>query len=332
MNHQDQAAQRIQHIARLAVEARPRLAASLIQTPLRQLLPNSIAGGDLQAWLKMECCQISGSFKARGATHFLSKLLEEETPGGVITYSSGNHGRALCEAAARRDLPAAVVAPSTIDAVKAAAVKDAGAELILVGPTTDERRQRAEELAKERGWKVVPPFDHDWIMAGQGTLVLEAIEQLGAPPDHLWLPVGGGGLSAGCAAVARIHAPECRIHVVEPEGSDALARSLATGEHERCESPRSEADGLLPQEVGAGNWQVLSAAGVISHRIEDRELIDSLRFLRQQMGIGAEPSGACSVTPLLSSSLESADRQGIHVAVVSGGNVGEARLKKLLSN
>lgn len=331
MNHHDQADERIRHIARLAVEARPRLSATLVQTPLRQLLPNSFDGTDLQAWLKMECCQVSGSFKARGATHFLSKLLDEETPAGVITYSSGNHGRALSEAAARINLPATVVAPSTIDAVKAAAVKNAGAELVLVGPTTDERRQRAEELAEERGWRVIPPFDHDWIMAGQGTIVLEAIEQLGAPPDHLWLPVGGGGLSAGCAAVARIHAPDCRIHVVEPEGSDALARSLAAGEHLRCESPKSEADGLLPQAVGSGNWQVLAAAGVISHRIQDSDLLGSLRFLRNQMGVGAEPSGACSVTPLLTSSLKSSDRPGVHVAVVSGGNVGTSRLQKLLS-
>ena len=326
----EQAWQRIRDIADLAVGARSRIAGTLLQTPLRRVLPNSMPDQGLEVWLKMECCQVSGSFKARGATHFLSRLMEESAPRGVITYSSGNHGRALSEAAARLDLPVAVVAPSTIDAVKAEAVRGAGAELVLVGPTTDERRQKAEEMSQERDWVIVPPFDHDWIMAGQGTIVLEAIEQLGKTPDHLWLPVGGGGLSAGCTAVARIHAPECQIHVVEPEGSDALARSLDAGEHLRCESPQSEADGLLPQSVGLGNWQVLSAAGVISHRISDSDLLSSLRILQHQNGVGAEPSGACSVTPLLTSYV--GESSETHVAVVSGGNVARDRLERLLAS
>ncbi len=331
MDPHQQGLQRIERIAALAVEARHRIAKTLVQTPVRKLPPNSCPGGGLEVWLKLECCQVSGSFKARGATHFLSKVLEESAPSGVITYSSGNHGRALSEAAARIGLRAAVVAPSTIDAVKAEAVKGAGAELILVGPTTDERRQKAEAIAQERGWVVVPPFDHDWIMAGQGTIVLEIIEQLGAVPDHLWLPVGGGGLSAGCAAVARAHAPNCQIHVVEPEGSDALARSLEAGEHRRCETPRSEADGLLPQAVGIGNWQVLSTVGVISHRISDRNLLGSLRILHRQLGVGAEPSGACAIAPLLTSERNYGDPQEVHVAVVSGGNVSKERLRRWIS-
>ncbi|OUU23855.1 MAG: hypothetical protein CBC13_04535 [Planctomycetia bacterium TMED53] len=324
--------ERIGRIAALATAARSRIAGSLLQTPLRRILPKSLPDQGLEVWLKMECCQVSGSFKARGATHFLLKLTEESSPKGVITYSSGNHGRALSEAAAKIGLPAVVVAPSTIDTVKADAVRGAGAELVLVGPTTDERRQKAEEIAEERDWVVVPPFDHDWIMAGQGTLVLEAIDQLGRVPDHIWLPVGGGGLSAGCAAVARVHAPDCQIHVVEPEGSDALARSLEAGQHLRCEAPRSEADGLLPQSVGLGNWQVLSAAGVISHRISDADLLRSLEILQRQNGIGAEPSGACAVTPLLTNFASSSATSELHVAVVSGGNVAADRLERLLSS
>lgn len=328
---EDPARHRILRIADLAKEARSRISPPLIQTPLRRVLPNSVPEQGLEVWLKMECCQISGSFKARGATHFLSRLMEESAPKGVITYSSGNHGRALSEAAARIDLPAVVVAPATIDATKAEAVRIAGAELVLVGPTTDERRQKAEELAQERDWVVVPPFDHDWIMAGQGTIFLEAVDQLGQAPDHLWLPVGGGGLSAGCAAVARVHAPDCQIHVVEPEGSDALARSLEAGQHQRCETPLSEADGLLPQAVGAGNWEILAAAGVISHRVSDADLLHSLKILHRQNGVGAEPSGACAVTPLLTNRVSKGGFTGSHVAIVSGGNVARDRLERLLS-
>ena len=187
----------IQRVAELSLSARDRMRGTLVETPLREVSADLLQVGVEQAWVKMECCQVSGSFKARGATYYLSRLLEESSPSGVITYSSGNHGRALSEAAQRAGVAAAVVAPNTIDEVKAEAVENAGAELVRVGPTTDERKSRAEEIARERGWTVVPPFDHEWIMAGQGTIVLEVIDQLGFVPDHLWVPVGGGGLVGG---------------------------------------------------------------------------------------------------------------------------------------
>ncbi len=332
---------RHQRIADLATEAAQMLQDQLIRTPLVEIPAGLLPAGPDRLFLKLECHQVSGSFKARGATHFIERLLRdaavagEPLPAGVLTYSSGNHGRAVSEVAAAHGLPALVVAPETIDAVKAKAVTAAGAELVRVGPTTDERKERAEQIAAERGWTMIPPFDHDWIMAGQGTLLLEVLEDLELLEvlgglDHLWVPVGGGGLSGGCAAVAAVEAADCQVHTVEPVGSASLAQSLAAGQHLRLEQTASEADGLLPLTVGDRNWQVLSALKVVPEVISERQLIQSLKILHHKVEIAAEPSGACAAAPILAANPEEPLPGGIHVAVVSGGNVSAERLARLL--
>ncbi|MGE4601925.1 MAG: pyridoxal-phosphate dependent enzyme [Planctomycetota bacterium] len=320
---------RHERIATLACEAARMLREKLIRTPLVQIPSHLVVAGPDRLLVKLECCQRSGSFKARGATHFLERLLQEGVPAGVLTYSSGNHGRAVAEAAEVLGIPALVVAPGSIDPLKAQAVIDAGAELVRVGPTSDERKQRAEQIAADRGWTIIPPFDHDWIMAGQGTLMLEIIDEIGTV-DHLWVPVGGGGLSAGCAAVAAAQIPGCQVHTVEPEGSAALARSIAQGRRLRLESSTSEADGLLPLTIGQRNWEVLSSVGVVAEVIDEDQLLESLRILRCDCQIEAEPSGACSVAPLLVPTTGEALPGGTHVAVISGGNVSDERLERLL--
>ena len=203
---------RLKSIAQLAGEAREWIKPRVVPTPLQPVPRELVAAGPDRLLLKLENQQVTGSFKARGAAHFIARLVAEHDPAGVLTYSSGNHGRAVSEVAAAMGIAALVVAPDSIDPVKAGAIIEAGAELVQVGPTTDERKLRAEQIAAERGWVIVPPFDHEWIISGQGTLVLELIEQLGSAPDHLWVPVGGGGLSAGCAATAAIEIPECTVH------------------------------------------------------------------------------------------------------------------------
>lgn len=322
---------RLKSIAQLAGEARKWIEPRVVPTPLQPVPRELVAAGPDRLLLKLENQQVTGSFKARGAAHFIARLVAEHDPAGVLTYSSGNHGRAVSEVAAAMGIAALVVAPDSIDPVKAGAIIEAGAELVQVGPTTDERKLRAEQIAAERGWVIVPPFDHEWIISGQGTLVLELIEQLGSAPDHLWVPVGGGGLAAGCAATAAIEMPECTVHTVEPEGSAALARSLACDQRLHLEETRSEADGLLPLTVGDLNWQLLRAAAVEPHQIREEQLISTLRILQQDCGIGAEPSGACSSAPLLASPPGTLLAGGTHVAVVSGGNVSPERLKRLLS-
>ncbi|MAW76421.1 MAG: hypothetical protein CMJ95_03365 [Planctomycetes bacterium] len=320
---------RQQRIAQMAAEAAQMLAEKLVRTPLVQIPADLVPAGPAALFLKLECCQLSGSFKARGATHFIERLIQQQVPDGVLTYSSGNHGRAVAEVAARRGIPALVVAPETIDPVKAQAVTDAGAELVLVGPSTDERKERADQIVADRGWTMVPPFDHDWIMAGQGTLLLEVIDEIG-DFDHLWVPVGGGGLSGGCAAVAAARIPDCQVHTVEPVGSASLAHSLAAGRNLRLDQTASEADGLLPMKVGDRNWEVLSGTGVIPEVISEEQLIRSLQILRQDAEIAAEPSGACAAAPILAPRSDALVSGGIHVAVVSGGNVSAERLTRLL--
>ena len=182
---------RLKSIAQLAGEAREWIKPRVVPTPLQTVPRELVAAGPDRLLLKLENQQVSGSFKARGAAHFIARLVAEHDPAGVLTYSSGNHGRAVSEVAAAMGIAALVVAPDSIDPVKAGAIIEAGAQLVQVGPTTDERKLRAEQIAAERGWVIVPPFDHEWIISGQGTLVLELIEQLGSAPDHLWLPVGG---------------------------------------------------------------------------------------------------------------------------------------------
>lgn len=315
-------------IARLAEEARQRISDRILKTPLEEvpatLLPRGVEG----LWLKRECCQVSGSFKARGASHFIDRLLEEGKPAGVVTYSSGNHGRAVTEAAGARGVAAVIVAPVSIDSSKARAIEDAGGELVLVGPSSTERLEKAEALADLRGWPLIPPFDHDWIISGQGTVALEVLEELGGI-DHFWVPVGGGGLSSGCAAVLREKAPECQVHAVEPQGAAPFAHSLAQGARVTLESTASEADGLLPLAIGERNWQLLRASGALSVTIDEGQLLRSLARLRGQLSIPSEPSGAAAAAPILAAMVDRPPPPGRHVAVISGGNVDEGRLERL---
>jgi len=321
----------------LAREARTLLAGKLIRTPLLEVTPPRLQKWPGRLLLKLENQQVSGSFKARGATHFICQLLAQSSqlPAGVLTYSSGNHGRALAEVAAAEGIAALVVAPSTIDGSKAEAITAAGAELVKVGPTTDERKQEAQRIALQRGWVLVPPFDHEWIAAGQGTLILEVLEQLDeaglAAPEHLWVPVGGGGLASGCAAVVAVECPDCQVHAVEPEGSASLARSLAAGSHLKLAETGSEADGLLPLTVGDLNWKLLQAAAVSSETITEEQLLAALKLLHREFGVDSEPSGACAVAPLLAPAADRKPQEGVHVAVISGGNVSEERLQRLIS-
>ena len=317
-------------IERLAREARGRISDRILQTPLEEVPSRFLPEGVERLWLKRECCQLSGSFKARGAAHFLDRLLEREDAAGVVTYSSGNHGRAVAEAAAGRGIAAVVTAPDSIDPSKAAAIEAAGGELVRVGSSSVERYQRAQEIASERGWPLVPPFDHDWIISGQGTVALEVLEEIGTV-DHFWVPVGGGGLSSGCAAVLHHNAPDCQLHAVEPEDAAPFARSLQAGERVTLESTASEADGLLPLAIGERNWRLLRASDARSVTISEEQLVASLVRLRQQLSVPCEPSGAVSVAPLLAPAGGAPLPSGRHVAVISGGNVDDERLERLLS-
>lgn len=300
--------------------AAERIAAMARVTPL--IDASAAAGRPL--WLKCENMQPGGAFKIRGAYNMVAQLTEDERRRGVITYSSGNHGQAMALAAQALGAPAVVVMPTTAPQIKVDAVMALGAELIFAGTTSTERRARAETEAAARGLTIVPPFDHPWIIAGQGTAGLEILERC---PDvsAVLVPVGGGGFAAGVSTAIRLSRPEVRVIGVEPSGAAAMKASLDAGHAVTLARSVSIADGLMTVRPGdltlAHVRQFLD--GVVT--VEDNEIADAVLWLTDRMGIRAEPSGAAAVA----AALAGAGGPGPTVAIVSGGNVSLERIEEL---
>ncbi|MFI7464204.1 threonine/serine dehydratase [Nonomuraea sp. NPDC049646] len=266
-----------------------------------------------EAWLKPESLQTVGSFKIRGAYNALAAL----RPDGVVTHSSGNHGQALAFAAAEFGVPCVVVVPEGTPAVKAAAIEGWGAELVVVPP--DQREVTAERLAGERGLTLVPPYDHRAIIAGQGTIGLEIVEDL---PDveAVLVPVSGGGLAAGVAAAVKALRPDVRVYGVEPELAADAAESLAAGHvvaWETTRTFRTIADGLRVNQVSELTFAHLREhlEGIVT--VSEDELRAAMRHIARTARLVAEPSGAATTAALLSGRVPA----GRTVAVLSGGNV-----------
>ncbi|MCI0652399.1 MAG: pyridoxal-phosphate dependent enzyme [Planctomycetes bacterium] len=313
------------------LEAARRIDGHIARTPLAEVPRNFVPRRDVRLFLKLECLQRSGSFKARGAANFLARLRERGSVAGVVTFSSGNHGRAVAEAARAAGVRAIVVAPETIDLSKAEAIRAAGAELLHAGRTTDDRRRAALAIAAERGFEVIPPFDHEWIIAGQGTAALEALEQIGGAAG-LWAPVGGGGLAAGSAVAGAGQDPKVPVFAVEPAGAACYRAACDAGAPRAIADPHSVADGLLPLSIGALNWEILHGARAASVIVSEAAIVATLRVLRE-VGIAAEPSGAVAAAPLLfpeRGGPAGGVPSGTHVAIVSGGNIAPARLRAIL--
>lgn len=261
-------------------------------------------------WLKLENEQRSGAFKARGAFAALTAA----HPAGVVTHSSGNHGRALAEAAAALGIPATVVVPDTALPHKVAAIRAAHATVVVVPP---EQRARAAESLAASGLTLVPPFDDEDVMAGQGTVGLEILAQAPGPVRRVWAPVGGGGLLSGIA-VALAGRPVTVVGV-EPALAADFAESVRLGR--RVAWPvdatgRTVADGLRLPSVGERPWQHLHALATGVVTVTEQQILAALGWLDAD-GIRAEPSGAVAVAGALDAEQEG---DGIDVAVVSGGN------------
>ena len=200
-------------------------------------------------WLKCESLQPAGAFKIRGAYNMVARLTPEQRARGVVTYSSGNHGQAMALAARELGAPAVVVMPTTAPAIKVEGARAFGAEVIFAGTTSADRRVRAEAEAAARGLTMVPPFDHEWIIAGQGTAGLEILDQC---PDvaAIVVPVGGGGLLAGVAAAVKQARPQVKVIGVEPSGAAKMTASIAAGHPVTLPSTATIADGLMPVRPG----------------------------------------------------------------------------------
>lgn len=308
-----QAAERIDgHVKRTPV---------LTNTTLDELVEGRV-------FVKAEPFQRSGSFKARGAFNRLLKLGDEERRRGIVAYSSGNHGAAVALAAADLGIPAVIVAPHSAPEAKLGQMRALGAELVWYDPASDDRVGVAAGIAAERGLTLIPPFDDLDVMAGQGTLALELIEDCGAL-DLLVVPVGGGGLLAGVGTMARELCPEVRLIGVEPAAADDTARSLRAGGRVRLPAtPDTIADGLRVPEPGELTFAVNQPLLETVVTVEEGEIVEAMRFCFERLKVVVEPSGAVALAALLT---ERVKARGARVGIVlSGGNVDAGRFGALL--
>jgi threonine dehydratase len=294
---------------------------SRIARVTRLLDVSSPAGWPL--FLKCESEQPGGAFKIRGAYNMVAQLSPDQRRRGVITYSSGNHGQAMALAARELGAPAVVVMPTTAPRIKIEGVRGFGAEVIFAGTTSTDRRLRAEAEAATRGLTMVPPFDHPWIVAGQGTAGLEVLDQR---PDvaAVLVPVGGGGLAAGVAAAVKLTRPEVTVIGVEPAGAAKMKSSLEAGYPVTLDRTDSIADGLLPVRPGDLTFALVQRYVDRVVTVDDRQIIDAVLWLDSSANLVVEPSGAASVA----AALAGAGAPGPTVAIISGGNIDPERLEE----
>ena len=288
-----------------------------LRTPLRDA-PDLSARVGVPVMLKCELLQPIGAFKIRGAYHALTRLVGRGGAQGVVTASSGNHGQALAFAARRFGLRAVVVMPESTPKVKVDGVRRHGGEVVLAGATRSaEQAARAEAIALEEGLAIIPPFDHPDVIAGQGTIGLEILEQC---PDvrTILVPVSGGGLISGISVAVAALAPAVRVVGVEPAGAAKLTAALAAGAPQALGHTESMADGLLSRSVGTLTFDLLRQVVREAVTVTEDEIAAAVRYLHHQAGLRAEPSGAVAVAALLAGRIRPA---GPAVAVVSGGNV-----------
>ena len=312
--------------SRVDVEAAAgRLGDSIVHTPvIRSAALDAIAGAEL--FLKAECLQLVGAFKARGAQHSVARLSESERAKGIITYSSGNHAQAVALAAQRWDIAAHIFMPTDAPDIKRRAVHAMGAQITFVGTTSTERKVAAIEEADRTGAVIIEPFDHPDIVAGQGTATLELLDQAG-PLDALLVPVGGGGLIAG--ACVACEGNDTAIYSVEPVGCDAMGQSIAAGKRVVVDPAPTLADGLKPSTVGELNFSIARQRLAGALTVDDREIGSALVELLLAAKILVEPSGAAALAAALRGGLAGAPRRiGV---ILSGGNVAPDVVQDLLS-
>ena len=281
-------------------------------------------------YLKLENLQPIGAFKLRGAYNKVASLSDEERHRGVISYSSGNHAQGVAYAARALGVKAIIVMPGNAPKNKLDATAALGAKIVIVGPSSEERRLRAEELAAAHGYAIVPPYNDEKIIAGQGTVGLEILEDL-PNVETVLVPVGGGGLIGGVSAAIKLINPKVRVIGVEPELAADARASLRAG---RIVSFASEqvsqtlADGLRTQSIGAINFEHIRAYVDDIVSVTEDEIREATRLLSTNAKTVAEPSGAVAPAAFLFHADELPNTQ-INVAVISGGNIDPALLAEL---
>lgn len=278
--------------------------------------------------LKAECLQVTGSFKARGATNAVALLSDSERARGVVTHSSGNHAQALARAAREAGVDATIVMPRTTPDVKVRATRQHGARIELVDLA--QRASRVAEIEAETGAVFISPFDNADVIAGQGTIGLEILADV-AEVDSIWVPVSGGGMISGIAAAVKAIRPAVRIIGVEPALAADLVDGLAKGERTSWPAAltgRTIADGLRVQGVGERNWDHIRALVDDVVTVSEEQIVSAMRSIVLESHLVCEPSGAVALAGVLAH--RECGGSGPAVAVVSGGNVAPTLLASIL--
>jgi len=299
-------------------EAAQRIAGFVHRTPVLTCETiDRLAGRSIL--FKCENLQKTGSFKYRGATNAVCKLDDATAARGVVTHSSGNHAQALALAARVRGILAHVVMPRNASPVKQAAVRGYGGRVVLCEPNLEARETTASRIVDETGATLIPPFEHPDVIAGQGTVALELLEECPAL-DAVLAPVGGGGLLSGFAVAARGLDPAIRVFGAEPLGADDAARSKAAGTWIPQTGPNTIADGLLTS-LGQLTWPIIRDQVERIFTVTEEQIISAMRLVWERMKVVIEPSAAVGVAVILSEEfrrLEGLQRVGV---VLCGGNV-----------
>ena len=296
------------------LEAANRISGCVERTPL---IESEVSG--TRIWLKCECLQTGGAFKLRGATNRLLKLSDEERKRGVVAFSSGNHARGVAIAAQRLGIRAIIVMPSDAPAVKVEGTRAEGAEIVFYDRYRENREAIAAKLASEGGATIVPSFDDVDIVAGQGTVGLEILEQMPEPPKRIVIPCGGGGLASGIALAC----PDAEIVIVEPAGWDDMQRSLETGEivPVGVDAPPTLCDALQTPRVSPITFDILRGRASAALSVTDAEVERAVRWAWDKHELTVEPGGAVALAALLAGKVEPTDGT---VVVLSGGNIDPA--------
>ena len=302
------------------VKAAARIEGLVERTPL---IESVVAGR--QAWLKCECLQTGNAFKLRGATNRLLQLTEAQRERGVVAFSSGNHARGVAIAARRLGIRAIIVMPADAPQVKVEGTRSEGAEIIFFDRRTESREAIAARIAEETGATVVPSFDDPMIVAGQGTVGLEILEQMPAPPRRIVVPCGGGGLASGIALAC----PDAEIVVVEPEGWNDMARSLEAGEIVAVspDAPNTFCDAIMTPKVSPITLRILIERRAKAVAVSDSEVADAIRFAWEKHQLVVEPGAAVGLAALLAGKLPPEEAT---VVVISGGNIDPAQHERIV--
>lgn len=310
-----------------------RIAGHAVRTPVLEARAAGAATG-ARVFVKPEVLQRTGSFKFRGAMNRLAQLSLDERKRGVVAFSSGNHAQGVAAAAQVLDTPATIVMPADAPRLKIANTRNLGAEVVLYDRAREDRVAIGRKLAAERGLTLVPPFDDYAVMAGQGTIALELVEEAKKRDltfDAVLAPCSGGGLTSGIATALAALSPVTKVYAVEPAAFDDLARSLKAGERlANAPGAKSICDALMVDKPGELTFPILQKTKVEALAVTDDEVLAAMRHAFYELKLVTEPSGATSLAAVLAGKLETKNKT---IAVVlSGGNVdGDAFNRALLS-